>query len=309
MKQCIILTIAPPGAGKSTWAERMVIRKFNNKRMFTEVNRDKLRREIGGFREDQKIESTQELERLVTIKHRHLIEAAIAKGFNVIVSDTNINPKTREYLYELAKGLGVPVFEKHFRESMDFDLLVHRNRTRPPEVDRIPHKVLRDFYIRYREQNFEKAYSKGAPEKSAEYPNANWMTHIFDIDGTIARHEGIRGPYDWHKVGNDLCYEDVADVARTMYESGYQVIIVSGRDGSCEELTREWLKKHEIPFHRLYMREAGNSMKDSIVKYDIFKKHIERTCHVVGVWDDRDQCVNLWRSIGLRCYQCTYGNF
>lgn len=301
MRQCMILTVGVPGCGKSTWAGRMVRRKFNNKRMFTEVNRDLLRREIGGFADNEKIVSSKELEGRVNVAHRGLIIGALKNGYNVIVSDTNINPDTRASLRSIAEAHGVPVFEKHFKESCDWKLLQDRNKTRP-EYDRVPFKVLRDFYIRYREQNFKKAYSK-------VQPNNPWMTHIFDIDGTLARHEGIRGPYDWHKVGLDLCYEDVADMARAMYEGGYKVIIVSGRDGCCRKQTEEWLDKHEIPYHELYMREAGDHMKDSIVKYDIFKKYIEPYTHVVGVWDDRRQVIDMWREIGLRCYEVQPGFF
>lgn len=294
MKQCMILTIGVPGCGKSTWAGKLCARKTQ----FVEVNRDKLRRSIGKFSPNEKIQSTKELEGRVTSAHRMEIFNALSNGHSVVVSDTNINPDTRADLERVAKDFQVPIFYKHFKESTDYDVLMHRNATRP-EVDRVPNKVVRDFYIRYREQNFKKA--KKDPTK--------WIGYIFDIDGTLADHTGLRSPYDWKSVGKDRCFEDVATMARTLHESGYAIIMLSGRDGSCRQETIDWLDENQIPFHELHMRPAGNSMKDSIVKYDLFKEFVEPNYDIFGVFDDRQQVVDMWREIGLRCFQCAPGQF
>jgi hypothetical protein len=57
------------------------------------------------------------------------------------------------------------------------------------------------------------------------------------------------------------------------------------------------------------MREAGDSRKDSIVKQELYEKHIEPSYDVFVVLDDRNQVVDMWRSLGLVCLQVAPGDF
>jgi hypothetical protein len=57
------------------------------------------------------------------------------------------------------------------------------------------------------------------------------------------------------------------------------------------------------------MREYGDQRKDSIVKAEIFDQEIRGRYHVVAVFDDRDQVVRMWRSLGLTVFQVAEGNF
>lgn len=290
MKQCLIMTVGVPGSGKSTWARAICARKG-----FVEINRDNLRRELGKFAANEKVVSTPGLEAHVTNVHEHRMISAFILGQTVVCSDTNINPATRERLEGIAKNYNVPVFYKHF--NVAWDTLVERNKTRPTQ-DQVPSKVLRDFYNRYREQTFV-AYNRDVTKRDA---------YIFDVDGTLADHEGLRSPYEWHKVGLDRCIDDVCKMLQLCALKA-DIIIVSGRDGCCIEQTRQWFREKNLPMNRLFMRPAGNNEKDSIVKYDIFKKFIEPYYNVLGVFDDRQVVVDMWRAIGLTCFQCRPGDF
>ena len=57
------------------------------------------------------------------------------------------------------------------------------------------------------------------------------------------------------------------------------------------------------------MRKNGDSRRDSIVKEEIFWNDIEPKYNVLAVFDDRDQVVKMWRELGIKCFQCEYGNF
>lgn len=298
MRQALIITIGAPGCGKSTWAERICAKKG-----FIEVNRDNLRR-LMTANYTTKVQSTPELEKEVTRVHTEMLTSALKHGKTVVCSDTNINPDTRKRLETIAEGYGVAVFYKHFRDSKDWMLLQDRNKTRP-EKDRVPFRVLKDFYDRYREQNFLLADRFSTQADGRPRPAA----YIFDIDGTIADHTGLRSPFEWYKVGVDRVKHDVANIANTLYASGFYVILVSGRDGSCYQETVKWLNTHGIQYHHLIMRPAKSTEKDSILKYDIYKNYIEPHFNVVGVFDDRDQVVQMWRSIGLTCLQVAEGKF
>ena len=49
--------------------------------------------------------------------------------------------------------------------------------------------------------------------------------------------------------------------------------------------------------------------KDSVVKQEMFMAHIAMKYNVLYVLDDRNQVVQLWRSLGLKCLQVADGAF
>jgi hypothetical protein len=57
------------------------------------------------------------------------------------------------------------------------------------------------------------------------------------------------------------------------------------------------------------MRETGDRRKDSIIKKEIFDRHIRDVYNIEFVLDDRNQVVELWRSLGLTCLQVADGDF
>ena len=57
--------------------------------------------------------------------------------------------------------------------------------------------------------------------------------------------------------------------------------------------------------HRLqYITNYPNDFrKDDIVKKEIYDEYIKPYEVVVGVFEDRNRCVKMWRDLGLTCYQ------
>lgn len=131
---------------------------------------------------------------------------------------------------------------------------------------------------------------------------------LVDVDGTLANMAGQRGPFEWDKVFKDKPHQDIIDLVNDLYEN-YHIIILTGRDGVCEEATREWLDEHEVCYHELFIRKAGDFRKDSIIKHEIYLKHIYPRYEVKFILDDRNQVVDMWRSIGLRVLQVAPGDF
>lgn len=130
---------------------------------------------------------------------------------------------------------------------------------------------------------------------------------IFDLDGTLAKIDH-RSPYEWHKVGEDKLNEPVFLAYKALREAGYKIIIFTGRDGACKDLTLKWLKKHEIEFDHFDIRPKGSTEKDFRIKKRMFEA-IKDNFQIVGVFDDRDQVVKMWREMGLVCFQVDYGDF
>lgn len=57
------------------------------------------------------------------------------------------------------------------------------------------------------------------------------------------------------------------------------------------------------------MRVTKDFRKDCIVKKELFDKYVKDKYYVDFALDDRDQIVNLWRSMELTCLQVDYGDF
>lgn len=146
---------------------------------------------------------------------------------------------------------------------------------------------------------------------------------ICDIDGTLAhmtkagrlRH-GRKGAFRWDEVDLDEPDFVVWDLLVKYYYHGYEgqsvtVILVSGRDEVCREMTETWLNDtFDIPYHELFMRPKDNNEKDTIIKRRIYDKEIADKYDVLFVLDDRDQVVKMWREdLGLKVLQVAPGSF
>ena len=139
-----------------------------------------------------------------------------------------------------------------------------------------------------------------------------------DIDGTIAdlRHRRIHvesKPKNW-KLFEDSMHLDspvqpIVDAVNAMAQSGWIVVMMTGRGAQSREVTLDWLDRHEVSFHRIYMRAAKDYRKDSIVKYELFQSAVADGFAPDVVLDDRDQVVEMWRENGVACIQVAKGDF
>ena len=281
----IIFTQGIPASGKSTWAKEYCKENPNHVR----VNRDTLREMIGSYKHKAK-------EKLIVKFRDALILEGLINNNNVIVDDTNLdNAKIKGIVAKFRE-----VFPKLGYEIKRFDIelkdAIARDLARPNSVGS---KVITDMY--------NKLYNKVRPE--ADRDETLPKAVIFDVDGTLARMVG-RNPFDWQAVKEDEVKTEVADLARTLKAAGKKIVVVTGRDGSCLDLTKEWLDENNIPFDDIFIRPEGNMEKDSKIKRDIYYNNIKGKYFVEFVVDDRDQVVEMWREeLGLTCLQVDYGNF
>lgn len=131
---------------------------------------------------------------------------------------------------------------------------------------------------------------------------------IVDIDGTLAL-KGDRSPFDWMRVGEDKVNEPIKWLVRS-FKPTVAIIVFSGRDSVCRDITEKWLGENGIPYKDLFMRPEGDMRKDSIVKKELYDKYVKGNYEVAFVLDDRNQVVDMWRNeLGLTCLQVAEGNF
>ncbi len=58
-----------------------------------------------------------------------------------------------------------------------------------------------------------------------------------------------------------------------------------------------------------FQRKHGDSRKDDVVKEEIFWDRIADRYNVKLAVDDRAQVVEMWRRIGVECWQVAHGDF
>jgi hypothetical protein len=229
------------------------------------------------------------------------------------VDDTNLNTKRSvKPLQKIAQEFGA------WFGYYDFDVTVEQAyanvQKRVAEGGRdVPKHVIQKMFDRYKlKDGLPKITPLPAAPKFETYvPDISKpMAWIFDVDGTLTTGPKDRSPYDWAKVGQDVARIPVLQILWRLKHAGdSKIIVVSGRDASCADETLLWLADNGINPDVFHMRDAGDMRRDDIVKAEIFDKHIRYDFNVQGVFDDRDQVVAFWRSIGLTCFQVDYGNF
>lgn len=222
-----------------------------------------------------------------------MIAYHLTQGWSVIVDDTNLHSKHLARFHEIAElheatvVVDISCLDVSLHECLERD----RQRANP-----VGDKVILDMWNQFL--------------RKQELPNDQKKhdCYVFDIDGTLAKMNG-RHPYEWDKVGTDLPNKPVIDILRKIYSIDFgHIIIVSGRDAVCREATEAWLAANHIHYSELLMRPEGDKRPDTIVKSEIADAILE-TYNILGVFDDRDQVVAMWRERGIPCFQVDYGAF
>ena len=145
------------------------------------------------------------------------------------------------------------------------------------------------------------------------------MIYIFDIDGTLADlshrlHHIQKTPKDWTgffaNCEGDSPILEIVEIAKNLAWAGHTVVYSTGRTEDTRKLTEDWMDKYGLPDAEMFMRKTGDHREDNIVKselldsiIDIFGKDI------AGVFEDRQQVVDMYRARGLRVFQVAPGNF
>lgn len=148
--------------------------------------------------------------------------------------------------------------------------------------------------------------------------------YIFDIDGTLANldhrlHYVQSKPKDWNgfykAAVKDTLIEDVSEVYRGIRELGAYLAIITGRSDVIRKETEDWLDENDIyGFEKMYMRKAGDHRPDNLVKGELLDELLidfpqDYYRGVEGIFEDRQQVVDMYRVRGLRVYQVAKGDF
>jgi len=280
MKNKLIMTLGLPGSGKSTWAFEEV---KNSGGKTKRVNKDDLRAMIDGGKWSRKNEE------IIKSSEIDLVQKFLKLGNNVIVDNTNF--AYQDFWKQFALDMDVD-FEVKFFDTPLLECIARDARRGDKAVGQ-------DVIMRM--------YDQFLKPKLVEHLTTVPDCYLVDIDGTVALMQN-RSPFEWSRVGEDLLNRDVAETVRKL-ERNTEIIFMSGRDSVCRKETEEWLERNGFVYKELFMRTEGDNRKDSIVKKELYENNILGKYNVIGVIDDREQVVSVWRSLGLTCFQCDYGKF
>lgn len=297
------ITRGLPGSGKTFYARQWVASDPGKR---ARVNRDDLRQMLN---EGARIKGVTEAE-VIAVRDA-AITSLLRKGFDVISDDTN-----------LPQGMARDLLKLAIRTGSDFEVTDFTDRTlgeclkqnayrtdKPP----VPEEFILDMHKRFLAgRTYPLPFPEEAQEEAGEWYYALPGTPeavIVDVDGTVALNQG-RNPYDMTRVGEDAPNLRVLEAVRMERDAGRLILFISGRNETGRAATKEWLHKHFGAYEGLWMRgEDDKQRRDAIVKLELFDKYIRQCYNVRRVYDDRDQVVVMWRSIGLTCLQVAPGAF
>ena len=262
-----------PASGKSTRSMEIMRERGNTVR----INKDLLRKMLHFDTFSGRNES------LTRDAARALARAFLQDGVNVIIDDTNLNPRTFQSWTDLAKELGVKT------EVIDLtDVPVEKCVQRDAErSDSVGGTVIKNMALRYGLQPI---------------PDKGFV--VVDLDGTIAdcehrRHFVAQTPKDWRgffaHMSEDPLRVEVASMVIDYYNRMHQIIYVSARPEDYRDVTLQWLKDKNMSFGwTLLMRKSGDKRPDVEVKQEIYDTYLKRY-PIEVVIDDRPQVLSeVW---------------
>jgi predicted kinase len=302
----LFLTVGLPASGKSSWAKSKVEHNAKTAR----VNYDDIRKMMGGTPPEAAVQEAA----------KAAVRQLLAKGWNVIVDNTNLTDSAKARWTEIAAQgkakLEVVDFLKVPVETcVERDNIRLHDRVSPPVIWTM---ALKAGLLRFSDK----------------------QKVLVDVDGTLACHDGIRSPYDetlvhldteysvvhqWVKnmaTWNGYCMDcflfiatpetDETDIdirfckcAEPKLVPKYEIIIVSGRSTACALSTYKWLYSRNIPFSYIFMRNRGDHRPDVIVKQeflDAMLKYFPKE-QIAFALDDRPCVVKeVWRKNGITVF-------
>lgn len=276
-----ILTVGVSASGKTVWAKQYAER---TKAIIS--NRDDLRFSLTGTNGWGEYKFNKAVEGIITKLQYETIKQAAASGKDIVIADTNLNALTRSTISETCIHYGYDVEIKAF--PITLEEAWKRDGLRPNGVGR-------DVIYKQWQQWLEFI------ERARYKPNESLpKAIIFDIDGTLAHMGDNRGPFEWHRVGEDVIDPIVQQMYWDFQKRGYKMVILSGRDGVCKESTYQWLIDNGITlWDQFIMRDAGDTRKDTIIKEEIFWRDVAPYYNVQVVVDDRPCVCRMWRDVGI----------
>ena len=296
-KAKLVMLVGPPGSGKSTFSKKY------KEEGFVYVNQDAQGK----------------------LEHMAIFRDALAAGQNVIVDRMNFNRVQRLGYLEQAQKLSYYVEIHVIHEP--YDVCVARAIARIGSHETIHDEETVKKVVKFFFKSYERVEDWEADLVVRHYPEGEKpQCIVIDLDGTLCnmehRRHHVRGEgkkKNWMAfmdgIPNDTVHEWCSEIIKR-FASDYRIIFCSGRGEEQRASTERWLTQN-LPLnlfcqnyeYDLFMRQAGDSRKDSIVKEILLDFEILSRYKPFFFVDDRKQVYEMWRKRGFVCLACAEGDF
>lgn len=265
-----------PASGKSTLAKELLAKggtvRINKDLLRTMLHFDKFTGINEGLTQDAS---------------KVLAETFLTRGVNVIIDDTNLNPKTVQGWKELAKSTKSKIEYQDLKTSMEECLVRDASR----EVKVGSHVIV------------------GMALTYGRYPNLNNPVVLCDLDGTLCnikhRLHHVKGDKkkDWDSffagIAQDTLNTDVHLMLNDYRAKGRKIFFISARPEKFRMVTEQWLAWNgATPYEALFMRANSDARPDTEIKSAMYDKYFSRL-PVEAVIDDRPSVIRMWQNKGL----------
>lgn len=292
----ILINIGIPASGKTTWSKEYVKANEN----WTRVSRDDFR---------EMLKSSGRVENKVEDMINELTDATITqsllKKMNVIIDNTNLKAKYIQQIvdkFKYSADIDYRIFD------ISKDKAIERDKARDKSVgEAVINRMYGDYKVLIDSFDFQPVSKvKNRPNLIPDFSSTKQSAVIFDIDGTIAL-MGRRSPFDWMQVYKDDLNQIVSEQLSFHKSQGRKILIVTGRDEVCRDVTLEWLDLYDIEHDELFMRPKDDGRKDTAIKREIYLKDIKPNYNVLCVYDDRLSVLDMWFKEGIFTFNVNQG--
>ena len=136
---------------------------------------------------------------------------------------------------------------------------------------------------------------------------------LVDVNGCLGdctnrKHFLDQEPRDWDGFFRHMMIDKPDDFMHRLVNAQRdhpfycKAILITGSPEKYRPLMQEWLQINNIDYHELYMRGDYQFIKGFEFKEKLVKEVLEPKYEIIRAFDDRDECANMYRSLGIKCW-------
>lgn len=235
------------------------------------------------------------------------------KPYDMVIDNMNLNPKGwKEYEEWIetynASSHAINMNVQYELEFKDFftpvEECIRRDSLRSNPIGE---KTIRDIWNKYKHFIQTTSVEQYVNNLIKPDPNKPYCV-VIDMDSTMCFNTNKRpwyGPGAAEGMEQDVENFGLCEMVNSLSKH-YPIIVATGRDTTQEEVTKNWLKAHNIEPKEYYFRKSGDHRKGVIVKKEQITKILEKY-NILAIFEDSQPIVNMYREMGLTVLQPNKG--